>query len=156
MSDNRAGDPLAGPRTVARLLDSAARVPGTSVRVGLDPLIGLVPGLGDVAGALLSGYIVFAGARLGAPPSVVWRMLLNVAIDTVVGSVPLLGDVFDAGWKSNVRNVELLERFLEEPRAAVAGSRFVVLGTVAVLALLAVAGATATFLILRAIVGSFR
>jgi hypothetical protein len=149
-------DPLSAARAVARVLDSVARVPGTKVRVGLDPLLGLVPGLGDVTGAVLSGYIVFVGARLGAPPSVIWRMLLNVAIDTVVGSIPILGDVFDAGWKSNVRNVDLLERYVAEPGAAAAGSRFVIVATVMVLGVLAAAGATVTYLLIRALITAFR
>jgi hypothetical protein len=149
-------DPLRGAKTVARLLDSVARVPGTSVRFGLDPLLGLVPGVGDVASAVFSGYVVLVGAKLGAPPSVIWRMLLNIAIDTFVGSLPVLGDAFDVVWKSNVRNIDLLERFLEEPGPITAGSRFVVFGTLAVLGLLAVAGVTATFFLLRAIVSSFR
>src|ERR1700733_6814720 len=102
-------------RTVARLLDSGARIPGTKIRFGLDPVLGLVPGLGAVAGAVLSGYIVLVGVRLGASRSVVLRMLANILIDTVVGSVPILGDAFDVVWKSNNRNVALLERFLERP-----------------------------------------
>ena len=152
----RNGDPLAGARTVAKLLDSAGRVPGTRIRLGLDPLLGLVPGAGDVTGALLSGYIVLAGARLGAPASIIWRMLLNVAIDTVIGTVPILGDVFDVGWKSNMRNLSLLERYRAEPSVAASGSRFVVAGTVLVLGLLAVAGAVGTFLVLRAIIAWMR
>jgi hypothetical protein len=149
-------DPLSAARAVARVLDSAARVPGTKVRVGLDPLLGLVPGLGDVTGAVLSGYIVFVGTRLGAPPSVIWRMLLNIGIDTVVGSIPILGDAFDAGWKSNVRNVDLLERYVAEPGVAVAGSRFVIVATVVVLGVLAAAGTAATFLVLRAVLAALR
>ena len=92
-------------RALARLLDSAVTVPGTNIRVGADSLIGLIPGLGDVAGAVLSGYIVLVATRLGAPASVVARMLLNIGIDTLVGSVPVLGDLFDVAWKSNQMNV---------------------------------------------------
>src|SRR5438067_12222813 len=90
-------DPLGHVRTFTRLLDSAVRVPGTSMRFGLDPIIGLVPGFGDVAGAVLSGYVVLLASRLSAPTTVIVRMLGNVAIDTVVGMVPLFGDLFDAG-----------------------------------------------------------
>ena len=87
------GDPLAQARTLARLLDSAARVPGTEIRFGADAILGLVPGLGDVAGAALAGYLVILAQRLGAPRAVVLRMLGNVAFDTLVGTVPLAGDL---------------------------------------------------------------
>ncbi len=147
---------LSGARTLARLLDSVARVPGTNVRFGLDPIIGLVPGIGDVAGAVLSGYLVFVGARLGATPSVLWRMVLNIAIDTIVGSIPILGDAFDVGWRSNMRNLALLERFLEEPRGVTAGSRLLLAATMLALAVLAAAGAAAAVLIVRILIAAFR
>ena len=101
---------IAGVRRMARLLDSALRIPGTGIRVGLDAVIGLVPGLGDAAGAVLSAYVVLLAARVGAPSTVVLRMLGNVAIDALAGAIPLLGDLFDIGWKANSRNVELLDR----------------------------------------------
>ena len=110
-------------RTMSRLLDNAFTIPGTRFRFGLDALIGLVPGLGDAAGALFSGYVVLQASRLGAPKSVVSRMIANVAIDTVVGWVPLLGDLFDVAWKSNTRNMALLEQHLSQPAAARTGSR---------------------------------
>jgi Domain of unknown function (DUF4112) len=114
-------------RGLARLLDSAVRVPGTQIRFGLDPLIGLVPGIGDAIGALLSMVIVYHAARLGASRAMLIRMLGNVGIDTLVGEIPLLGDLFDFGWKSNTRNLALLEEHLRQPRAARAGSRRVLL-----------------------------
>lgn len=110
-------------RALSRMLDSAFTVPGTRYRFGLDALIGLVPGLGDAVSALFSGYLVIQASRLGAPKSVVTRMVANVAIDTVVGWVPLLGDLFDVVWKSNVRNMALLEEHLGHPAAARSGSR---------------------------------
>src|SRR5512138_1532370 len=100
---------LDGARVLARLLDEAIEIPGTSWRIGIDPLIGLVPGIGDVLGAILSTWILLVGVRLGAPGSVIARMALNVAVDTVVGSIPLAGDLADFAWKANVRNVRLLE-----------------------------------------------
>jgi hypothetical protein len=127
-------------RRLARVLDSAVGVPGTRVRFGLDAVLGLVPGVGDVVGAAAAGYIVLAAARLGAPATVLVRMLLNVAIDTVVGAVPLLGDLFDLGFRSNARNVALLERHLADPRGARAASRRVIVGVLLGLALLAAAG----------------
>jgi uncharacterized protein DUF4112 len=114
-------------RIMARLLDTAVQIPGTGFRFGLDAVIGLVPGIGDAIGAILSAYIIYRAARLGAPNPTLARMLGNVALDTIVGEIPLLGDLFDAGWKSNIRNVKLLEQHLEQPAAAKAGSRRVLL-----------------------------
>jgi hypothetical protein len=110
-------------RSLSRLLDNAFVIPGTRYRFGFDALIGLVPGLGDAVSAVFSGYIILQASRLGAPRSVVTRMIANVALDTVVGWVPILGDLFDVAWKSNLRNMALLESHLQQPAAARAGSR---------------------------------
>jgi hypothetical protein len=109
---------LAAVRALAHLLDSAFRIPGTQVRVGLDPLLGLLPGIGDALGGVASLYAIWVAWQLGAPASVLGRMVLNVAIDSAVGAVPILGDAFDAGFRSNLRNVRLLEGWLERPRQA--------------------------------------
>jgi len=124
------------------MLDSAVRFPGTNVTFGLDPILGLVPGLGDLAGAVLSGYIVLTAARLGAPKSVLAKMLLNLGTDTLVGSVPVLGDLFDVGFRANIRNSELLERHLGQPEQARRSSRLAIVAVVGGLVLLA-AGAIA-------------
>jgi hypothetical protein len=146
-----AGDPLARARTIARLLDSAVGVPGTGIRFGLDPLLGIVPGIGDLAGMALSGYLVVLGGRLGVPRTVLMRMLANVAIDTVGGTVPLIGDLFDVAWKSNMRNVALLERAIGAPAAARRASRLTVLGILLLLLLLAAAGIAVAIIVLRAL-----
>ncbi len=99
-------------RTLARLLDNAIAIPGTNWRIGLDPIIGLIPGVGDVIGAVLSGYIVLEAVRAEVPTFTLARMLMNIGIDTLLGAVPAVGDVFDAAWKSNLMNVALLERHL--------------------------------------------
>jgi hypothetical protein len=99
-------------RTLARVLDNAIQIPGTTWKIGFDPIIGLIPGFGDMIGAVLSGYIVLEAVRAEVPTFTLARMLVNVGIDTVVGSIPALGDVFDAAWKSNLMNVALLERHL--------------------------------------------
>jgi hypothetical protein len=110
-------------RTLSRLLDSAFVVPGTKYRVGLDAIVGLVPGIGDAIGAVFSLYIVFQAARMGVPKATLARMLGNVGVDTIVGEIPLLGDLFDAGFKSNMRNLALIERHVEKPASARAQSR---------------------------------
>jgi hypothetical protein len=99
-------------RRVAQLYDAGIRVPGTQFRIGLDPLIGLVPGLGDLIGAGVALWVVLEAADLGASGFVLLRMLLNVAIDTFGGMLPVAGDLFDAVWKANLKNVQLLERHL--------------------------------------------
>jgi hypothetical protein len=102
-------------RDLARVLDEAVRIPGTNIRIGLDALLGLLPGGGDVAGGVFSGLIILQAARAGAPAPVLGRMLANVAIDVVVGAIPLLGDLFDVAWRANTRNVRLLESWRERP-----------------------------------------
>ena len=94
---------------LARLLDDVVRIPLINRRIGLDGIVGLVPGLGDGATALLSLYIVVEAGRLGVPPAKLVRMLGNVALDAALGAVPVLGDVFDIVWKANLRNVEIIE-----------------------------------------------
>lgn len=103
---------VARMRTVATLLDDSIRVPGTDIRFGIDPLLGVLPGAGDTVAAGLSLYIVYESVRLGVPTPTIARMLANIAIDAVVGSVPLVGDLFDAAFKANRRNVELALRSL--------------------------------------------
>lgn len=100
-------------RRFAWILDELFRIPGTKQRVGLDALIGLVPGVGDTIGALLSTYIILEAARRGASIWTVTRMLANVGVETVFGAVPLLGDLFDVVFKANRRNLALLGETLE-------------------------------------------
>ena len=141
-------------RTLARALDSAVRIPGTNVRFGLDALLGLVPGLGDVAGAAMGGYLVLLGSRLGAPKPVLARMVLNVALDTLAGVVPDFGDLFDVAWKANTRNMALLERYVERPAATRKSSKVVVVAMIAALALLAVGGIALAIIVVRWIFGA--
>ncbi len=131
------------------------RVPGTRFEVGLDPLVGLVPGIGDAVGAGVATYIVFEAARFGAPWSVLLRMLLNVGIDALLGAFPVVGDLFDAAWKANIRNIGLLERHLADPHGTrEAGHRLIV--AVAVALLLVFIGAVALALtVLRAVIRLF-
>lgn len=104
-------------RAVSSLLDSSIRVPGTDYRVGLDPILGILPGVGDSVATLISLYIVLEAVRADVPASTLLRMLLYVGVDAVIGSIPVLGTVFDAAWKANEWNARLLASHLEDQRA---------------------------------------
>jgi len=107
---------VARMQTVAHVLDRSIRVPGTNFRVGLDPILGVLPVAGDTVAAGLSLYIVAESARLGVSRPTLLRMLGNIAVDAAGGSIPLAGDLFDAMWKANRRNVELaLEELASDP-----------------------------------------
>jgi|TARA_Y100001947_G_scaffold97726_1_gene83406 hypothetical protein len=90
-------------------LDEAFTIPGTERKIGIDPIIGLIPGGGDLIGGALSIYIMHAGIRMGMPRSVIIRMFGNIALEFIIGCIPIIGDLFDAMWKSNQRNVKLIE-----------------------------------------------
>ncbi len=109
-------------RALAQALDARFRIPGTPIRFGYDTLLGLIPGLGDALGALIGGYGLWVGYRLGAPAVVLARMLLNLAVDATIGSVPIAGDLFDLFFRTNLRNVHLLDRWIEAPHATRRGS----------------------------------
>jgi hypothetical protein len=100
---------------LAVVLDSAIVVPGTRFRFGVDALLGLFPGGGDVVGAALSVYVIVEAARLGVPASALVRMVGNVVADTALGAIPVAGDLFDAYWKANLRNIEILRAHLGAP-----------------------------------------
>jgi hypothetical protein len=129
---------LEGLRKVAQLLDSAFVVPGTSYRVGLDPILGLVPGLGDLVSPLFTIGILWQARELAIPRVVLLRMILNVAIDSLVGAVPVVGDLFDFAWKANNKNLALVERHAQEERKASAGDWLFVGLTVASLLFVAI------------------
>jgi len=131
-------------RWLAWLLDSSIPVPGTRFTVGLDALIGLFPFVGDMIGVLLSSFILKEAARLGAQKVILWRMAANVAVEGVVGIVPLAGDAFDAVFKANLRNVRLLDEWIEKPHRAERSSR---------LFGLALVGGMAVFLVLLGALG---
>ena len=140
---------------LAWLLDNSIQIPGTPYRIGLDAIIGFVPGLGDVVGGLLSSYIVREAARLGTPPSVLTRMAFNVAVEGLVGMVPILGDVFDAAWKANARNLALLDAHFREPRRTVKSSRLFVAAMIAGLIGFVALSAAVTILLVRLILQAF-
>ena len=95
---------------LSHLLDGLFRIPGTSWRFGLDALVGLIPGVGDVATSLASFYILAAGVRYRVPKVTLLRMGMNIGLDFLLGAIPVVGDVFDFAWKSNEMNTELIRR----------------------------------------------
>lgn len=125
-------------RTVANALDARFRIPGIGLRVGYDAILGLIPGAGDIITGVLASYGLLAGFRLGAPAPVLLRMLGNIALDTLIGAIPILGDLFDIGWKGNLRNLALLDRWVADPahveRRSVALLGGIVLATLLVFA----------------------
>jgi len=132
-------DRLVRIRRLAWWLDQGIRIPGTQIRIGLDPILGLVPGVGDSAGALLGAVILWEGVRAGVPRLTLVRMAANIVLDTAVGSVPVAGDVFDAAWKSNTRNLDLLERHAIAPSKARWSDRLFVAGLIAIVVVLVAA-----------------
>ena len=128
-------------------MDSSIRIPVIGKKIGWDAIIGLVPGIGDLAGAVISGYIVVSAAKLGVPRGAQARMVANIGLETLIGAVPLVGDLFDMAFRANLRNVALIERHLEpnaaqrEPRSNQRGAKtlLVLLGVTSLLALGAIA-----------------
>ncbi len=100
--------------SLAKLMDSQFQIPSTKIRFGLDALIGLIPGVGDFAGFLVSGYMIMVLASNGASGFVIARISFNILIDALIGSIPILGDIFDFTFKANERNMKLVhEHYLE-------------------------------------------
>ena len=121
------------------MLDSAMLVPGTGIRFGLDPILGLIPGLGDLVSPLFTIGILWQARDLSIPKVVQLRMIFNVAIDTLVGIVPVAGDLFDVAWKANDMNMALLERHAYEEHPASTRDWVFVSSMIALLVVLAVA-----------------
>lgn len=101
-------------RKLSRIMDAAFRIPGTKFKIGIDPIIGLVPGAGDVFSTVCSAYIIYLATRCDIPSAGLRKMIFNVGLEFVVGAIPLIGDVFDAFYKSNMRNLAILEQHLQE------------------------------------------
>lgn len=141
-------------RRLARLLDAAVRIPGTDIRIGLDPLLGLLPGVGDSLSSLLSGWLVVRAAGLGASPATLARMVGNLLVDAAVGTIPVLGDLFDVGWRANERNLVLLEGQLADPVRRRKRDRGLVIAVVVVVLAVPVAlAALVSWLIYAALTG---
>jgi hypothetical protein len=125
-------------RWLALIMDNLLRLPGTNLRFGLDPLIGLLPGLGDTSSAIISAFALVAAARRGVPKILLVRMALNILINEAVGIIPVVGDAFSFWFKSNARNYELLKRQTATPRRSTKSDWIFVWLVLAALALILV------------------
>lgn len=101
--------------SLSNFLDNAIPIPGTPYRIGIDPIIGLFPGVGDYVGAAFSSYILLQGARLGVPRATLLQMMFNILLEMIVGTIPVVGDLFDFAWKANVKNLALIEGYIHFP-----------------------------------------
>ena len=137
-------------RRLSQLLDDAIAIPGTKYRLGLDPILGLIPGGGDTIAGALGAYIIIEAARMGIPRKVLWKMVGNILFDSVIGTVPVLGDLFDVAWKANVRNMTLLESNLSvaQPEQNRNSDLIFLIGLTAVLLIIVVGFAAFTFVII--------
>lgn len=138
-------------RGIAKVMDEAVTIPNTRVKVGLDALLGLIPGIGDVGSAAVGAYILRAAVRLGVPTVVIMRMLLNLAIDAALGFVPFVGDFLDVLYKANAKNARLVLEAVENRGAAARGSWLKLIGTFAVFALIVGGGLVATVFAVKAL-----
>jgi hypothetical protein len=128
---------LAALRRIAELLDSAFVVPGTNYRIGLDPIIGLIPMVGDLASPIFTIGLLWQAYDLGIPKVVQLRMIFNAGIDALVGAIPFVGDLFDFGWKANEWNLALLELHAYEERQAAVGDWIFVIAMIGLLVAIA-------------------
>ena len=128
---------LAQLRRWAVLLDSAFKVPGLPVRFGLDAIVGLVPGVGELTTPAYTMVLLVTGLRMRVPLVVLARMVLNAGVDALIGLVPVLGDITDVGWKANLRNVQLLERHAVPGTPATRGDTWFIAAGIVLLALAA-------------------
>jgi Domain of unknown function (DUF4112) len=138
-------------RWLALIMDDFLRLPGTSLRFGLDPIIGLLPGIGDVSSAIISAVALVHAARYGVPKILLARMAMNILINELVGIIPGLGDAFSFWFKSNVRNYELLRRYSAAPTRSRKGDWIFLLAVLSLLFIIVCAGLIVTVLVLQAI-----
>lgn len=129
---------LAGMDSLAKLMDSQFKIPGTNIKFGLDAVIGLIPGAGDFATFLVSGYMILTLAKNGASGFVLARMALNVLADSLIGAIPILGDIFDIAFRANNRNMKLMHEHYVEGRHR--GSGWTIIIPVLVILLIVVCG----------------
>ena len=135
-------------RWLALVMDNFLRVPGTNFRFGLDPLMGLLPGLGDTGSALISAMALIAAARRGLPKILLARMSLNILINEAIGIIPILGDAFSFWFKSNARNYDLLRHYRAAPRRSTTSDWLFVAGVLGALLLILVVSLAFSFWLL--------
>lgn len=142
-------------RKFSRLLDSAIGIPGTKFRIGLDPILGIIPGAGDFLGTALSAYLVIEAARLGLPKETLLKMVSNIVLESAVGTIPVVGDLFDAAWKANTKNFELLEAHLNIPQEVEKKNSWFIVLLIAGLIVFSIGILTVSFLTLKLFIGLF-
>lgn len=125
-------------RLLAYILDDLIPIPGTSFRIGLDPIIGLIPGFGDASSTAIGSLILVRGLQAGVPRVVIVRMGVNMLINGLLGALPGIGDVFSAWFKSNRRNYQLLERHAGSARASTTGDWIFLIALIAVIFVIAI------------------
>jgi hypothetical protein len=136
-------------RRLSHFLDNAIPIPGTKIRIGIDPILGLLPGGGDTVTGALGAYIVIEAARMGVPRQVIGEMVGNIIFDSLVGVVPVLGDFFDVTWKANVKNMALVEKHLQiEPQKKKSDFLFLI-GLTLFLAIIVLGFATLTVILIH-------
>jgi len=140
---------------IAFIMDDVVRVPGTKFRFGLDPVIGLIPGIGDTSSALVSAFALIQAVRLGVPKILLTRMALNILVNEVVGVIPVIGDAFSFWFKSNARNYEIIKTHRLGPSVARRSDWLFVIGVLVIVFVVVVVGIAISFLILGAMVRLF-
>ena len=151
--DPRSIEPLF--RWVALIMDNLLRVPGTQFRIGIDPLIGLIPGIGDTGAAVISAMALIQAARQGIPKIVLARMSVNILLNELIGIIPIVGDAFSFWFKSNARNYELLRQHTASGaarRKAGRGDWLFVIGVLVALAIVVGAGIFVTLFVLHQLI----
>ena len=139
---------------LTRLMDSQFRVPGTNLRFGLDGILGLIPGIGDLSTMAVSGFMLIIMAKKGASGLLLARMTLNVLLDFVIGSIPFVGDLFDFGFKANTRNMKLMHQYYKEGRHQGSATRVIIPVLLVLLIFIAVIGYV-FFRLIRWVYGMF-
>jgi len=140
---------------IALLMDDLVRIPGTSFRFGIDPLIGLIPGLGDTGSAMVSALALIQAARQGLPKIILARMSLNILLNELIGVVPVFGDAFSFWFKSNARNYRLIQEHAGAPRKARGSDWLFVVGVLVALVLIVCAGIAISLLVVQQVIRLF-
>ena len=141
-------------RQISHLLDNAIGIPGTKYRIGIDPILGIVPGGGDFVAMVFSAYMIVTAAQMGVSQEKLVQMVSNVIVDTFAGTVPVVGDLFDVAWKSNIKNLALLEEHLGSPQTGTAVNWWFVVAILAGLFLIMLAIVSLSVLIISWLVGA--